>query len=398
MENSDDNSDQDDESFYELTQTIDEESSKDNTISSLVPISPASTTDSVTSQSTSITKDILGLLQSLRNLVNAKVGNKSYLPNSPRDRANLLLDNLVDKFQEILPPGDIITINAGAQITPSLLKRFKDSNAPNSGDEVQTRSYADVVSSTKTKTLLLYPAKTSDGADSTRSSPKVIDLVKKEIRQEKFKVKNIKKIKNDGLAITTSTIDDIDKIIQEIQSIPTLKENIRPIHAEKKFPKCIVYGFKSDVTKEDIQSSLDNQLGEGKTEVLFSIQNHAGLTHWVFKVHPSKFNTLMKFKKVSVDWEIHNVREFYSVKRCTKCQALDHIRSKCPYHNTYCGHCADTHHSNDCNADFYRCINCCLSNKNYYKSFPTSHSSFDPNCPSYLMKIKSIKRNTAYNG
>lgn len=401
MEKPVDGSDEEEESFYELCQVIEEGFSHENDVSPSAPAGSVSSNVTVTSQSTIITKDILGLLQSLRNLVNAKVGAKSYLSNYPRERANQLLDNLEDKFQEILPPEDIsiLKTNSEVQTPPTLLQSNNDFCVPNSGAFSQRRSFANVVSAPRAKTLLLYPANTPNNAESSSSSPpKVIDLLRKELKQDNFKVKNIKRIKNEGLAITTTSSEEIDKILQEIESKPILKSNIRLIPAEKKFPKCIVYGFHSEVTKEEVQASLDVQLGKGTAEVLFSIRNPTGLHHWVFKIHPGKFKFLMRLGKVSLNWEIHNVREFINVKRCTKCQALDHTRSKCPFQNTYCAYCADQHDSKDCKSNFYRCINCCLYNNNFHKQFPTHHSTVDPTCPSYQAKVKSIKRNIAYDG
>ena len=92
------------------------------------------------------------------------------------------------------------------------------------------------------------------------------------------------------------------------------------------------------------------------------------------------------------------VFDHFHVKRCNRCQKFNHYEKECKA-SPICGHCSDTHLSNDCpHTTKHNFFPCCINCKNNHK--PASmhtHNAFSATCPCYLAEQNKLRSTINYN-
>ncbi|GBL99301.1 hypothetical protein AVEN_177331-1 [Araneus ventricosus] len=86
--------------------------------------------------------------------------------------------------------------------------------------------------------------------------------------------------------------------------------------------------------------------------------------------------------KLPIHWTMHQVREFFHIKRCNKCQGFRHLAKDCPSNRPSCGSCAGHHHARKCRSPQVVCINCAMYNQFHGTRFPAYHHTSDSGCSS----------------
>ncbi|GBM23154.1 hypothetical protein AVEN_147072-1 [Araneus ventricosus] len=248
------------------------------------------------------------IIKRLRNIVNCKEIDRSHLSDKKVDIANSLLDVLVFKCTQLT---EKTLFNAEA----TLQKNEKNEQNTSFSQFQENFSYSDALRGMrKPHTILVYPAKDSSEATS------VEEILKNTIRPEA----NVK-IRLDG--------DN------------SAKEKVSYRMPGKRHPSIIIYDLPNTITDQEVQEALRTYTEDGENlRTRFKLKGRKPDTsHWVMEAPRQHFLQLKRFRKIAVNWNMFQIKEFFHVKRCHFCQAFGHTKQNCKYTVPNCGICADRH-------------------------------------------------------
>ncbi|GBL79388.1 hypothetical protein AVEN_92577-1 [Araneus ventricosus] len=143
---------------------------------------------------------------------------------------------------------------------------------------------------------------------------------------------DVRKIRNQGLAVDCEDDCDVQKILSSIQNQEKLKKNITHVQPKGKLPKVIFYSITNDIKEPELTEVIRLRLGvtDETIKVKFKLKGRKeGTSHWVVETSPSTFHLLTKNKKILLDLTVYLVREFIGVRRCFKCQNFGHTQNNC---------------------------------------------------------------------
>ncbi|GBN96433.1 hypothetical protein AVEN_63122-1 [Araneus ventricosus] len=186
--------------------------------------------------------------------------------------------------------------------------------------------------------------------------------------------------------------------MDRIQKSDTLKDKITSRLPAKRHPSIIIYDIPNDTTDEEIQASLKANTGiEKDLKLRFKLRGRKQETsHWIMEAPAEEFHKIIPVEKISVNWEIHNIKEFYHIQRCNNCHEYGHPAAKCTATRPFCGYCAQRHPTSKCRTWYPRCINCEHSNATKGTRYRTDHPASSPNCSSYKKEIQTYKNTRDY--
>lgn len=96
------------------------------------------------------------------------------------------------------------------------------------------------------------------------------------------------------------------------------------------------------------------------------------------------FETLMKLRRVYVEWSRCWLLDATDANRCYNCSEFGHKSAVCSK-TVCCPKCAGDHKADDCDADFEKCINCHLENANrgskHDELLDIDHPAWSEDCP-----------------
>ncbi|GBO42403.1 hypothetical protein AVEN_39499-1, partial [Araneus ventricosus] len=351
------------------------------------------------------------LLESLRIIVNSKtVPKKSssipkpHLPASLQQDANLILDQLETKAKHLHsnnkqtnPPlksrstgqqtetalSFVSNSPASQQITPAPPSLQRKSPNPSTTYAEVTKKHQ---ASKKPPTLLLYPMKSA-------GKEEVLEILKREIARPSTKIKDVQKIKNKGVAVQLERDQDVEELIQAINSKETLKSTIETKKPGKRHPSIIIYNLPDETTEDEVQEALAiNADIKERLNIRFKLSGRQpGTAHWILETPSESFHKLKRLGKLPIHWTMHQVREFFHIKRCNNCQGFRHLAKDCPSNRPSCGSCAGHHPTRKCRSPQVVCINCVMHNQFHGTRFPAYHHTSDSGCSCYLGEFRLQK-------
>ncbi|GBL75164.1 hypothetical protein AVEN_194413-1 [Araneus ventricosus] len=158
--------------------------------------------------------------------------------------------------------------------------------------------------------VLLYLALNTDEQDAERKKPfSVKHLLGSSLHPLKDKIKDVRKIRNQGLAVDCEDNCDVQKIL--IQNQEELKKNITHIQPKGKLSKVIFYNIPNDIKEPEMTEVIRLRLGvtDEIIKVKFKLKGRReGTSHWVVETSPSIFHLLTKNKKIILNWTAYSVR------------------------------------------------------------------------------------------
>ncbi|GBL85231.1 hypothetical protein AVEN_222710-1 [Araneus ventricosus] len=93
---------------------------------------------------------------------------------------------------------------------------------------------------------------------------------------------------------------------------------------------------------------------------------------------------------------MHNMREFFHLKRCTKSQGFDHLTKDCKDVRPTCGSCSGRHEIRRCRSPQIVCVNCSHYNYCYGKEFEIRNKASDNSCSCYHLEIAAYRQTRDY--
>ncbi|GBO12314.1 hypothetical protein AVEN_188917-1 [Araneus ventricosus] len=332
---------------------------------------------SVSELSTTTTKDadctMEQLLHRLRNIINLKKSNKSYLPNGPKDRGNLLIDLLEKK----------ININSSIETTTVACPTTTDSAVQTYLDPPQSQK------NQKPPALLIYP--TEEDTESVRN------LLLKELPNPPS-LTATRSIKNNGLAIVLQNTQQREDLIKSISDNPALNTKVTSKLPGKRHPSLILYNVPRNLPEEDIQKTLQDATSTDKAfKIRFKFKGREDNSdNWIIETPAPLFHLLKRKRKISVNWNIIHMREFFHIQKCTYCQSYGHVKKDCHELKPFCGNCTLRHPTDKCRRQEKICINCSTFNRENNTNYETYHKAHSSACHCYRLQVTKYKKTRDY--
>ncbi|GBL80359.1 hypothetical protein AVEN_92269-1 [Araneus ventricosus] len=383
------------------------------------------------------------LLNRIRNVINYKKSNKPYLPNGPKERGNHLLDLLEDKLKNNSASELITAIfpfttdraiqtthqvpNASSVVDNSHLneqeKKVKASQSKenpfnkdqleelahtgvqtspahiqvqSTAQQIQIPSYAQVTENKAKKlhTILLYPKE-----DQEKPQP-IRNLLQSELNQRKegIKIAATRPIRKNGLAIDCTSQKDLQNFLDKLNAKESLAKTIDIKQPSKRYPRCVIYDIREGTSDEEVLQALamETDTDTDKFKVSFKLRGKEGRNHFVISAPPQLIQELITLRKISLNWQKHNIREHFDIKRCFKCQDFGHIQTNCKRKNVYCVYCGNSHPSSTCRNNRAQCLNCSEANRNRRVKYDINHFASDNKCPVYQQMVQRYKDSLTY--
>lgn len=237
----------------------------------------------------------------------------------------------------------------------------------------------------------------TEGESSDKTKEALFSLVNP--RKSKLRIKNIRKIKDNGIAVETEDKEGLQTLIGNEK---LASAGLKVVAGSKRRPRLQIYDVPRETEESEILSSIRKQNLDGMTPakvaeeicLAFKTGPKTGETvNWVIEATPEMRETLLKKGKLYIGWRSCRVADFAEATRCFKCQSFGHIAKYCRKEKEVCGHCAEEGHTfANCTKKNTTaiCTNCKSKGK------PFDHESKDKKCPMYRAALTRVISQTNY--
>ncbi|GIX84558.1 hypothetical protein CEXT_620901 [Caerostris extrusa] len=264
--------------------------------------------------------------------------------------------------------------------------------AINTTKQVQTaptKTFAEAVKKQQT-TIILAPKDKDQSVKDMRSN------ISKQLKKSE-ELDGVKRvlIDNNQLIIKTKTDEQAQKLQESIEKNTELKEFLTVRTPPEQKAKIICYGIPEGTTEQDLIDSIDRvlELETKDTKLVKTFTDNNNRTHAIILLLKREAIQLLRRGRIFLDLQSCIVKPFYELKRCYKCQQIDHTSLQCK-NNTTCGKCGESHDTRTCKKESKQCINCQNSNKTQKTTFSTDHYAFDNKCNIYRKTLNSLRDST----
>lgn len=239
--------------------------------------------------------------------------------------------------------------------------------------------------------MTVFPAEGVEIDSSEQTKERIMGTIKPE--KEKLKIRNVRKIRNNGILIETETKEDLSMLLCNKKLVEAgLKAGL----PSKKLPRVIIF----DVPRELNEGSLAEAIHLQNVDIMDKTQfsrdfklvfktgdKKKDVVNWVAEVTPDIRKILINKSRVFVGWRSCNIQDYISLTRCYRCQSFGHVAKYCKEKVDTCGHCSEEGHN------FKVCPNknrheVCVHCKRIKR--PDDHSSRAKNCPVYVMALEQF--------
>lgn len=203
---------------------------------------------------------------------------------------------------------------------------------------------------------------------------------------DKLKIRNFRKIKNNGILIETETKNDL---VQILQSKKLEEAGLKAGLPRKIQPRFIIFDVPRDYNENMLAEAIHLQNAEGinkqkfnnELKLIFKTGDKLKDTvNWVAEVSPDLRKILTAKGRIFVGWRACRIQDYIRLTRCYKCQSFGHVAKFCRAGTETCGHCGEHGHNFKSCPNKTRNESCALC-KRIKK--PDSHSSRSNDCPIY---------------
>ncbi|GBO25361.1 hypothetical protein AVEN_204618-1 [Araneus ventricosus] len=153
-----------------------------------------------------------------------------------------------------------------------------------------------------------------------------------------------------------------------------------------------------ETTEDEVQEALAiNADIKEMLNIRFKLSSRQpGTAHWILETPSESFHKLKRLGKLPIHWTMHQVQEFFHIKRCNNCQGFRHLAKDCPSNRPSCGSCVGHHPTRKCRSPQVVCINCAMHNQIHGTRFPAYHHTSDSGCSCYLREVALYKETRDY--
>ncbi|GBN41359.1 hypothetical protein AVEN_53973-1 [Araneus ventricosus] len=193
-------------------------------------------------------------------------------------------------------------------------------NAPTKDTGAQTiKSYLEAAKEghKEQNALIVVP---NDGAEG--SNKDVEPILRKELPQETAnKIKLVRETHKSEMAVECHKEEDVGTIKESIESI---NNNVSTRHPGKRHQSLVIYDFPEATTIKEIQKVTGGYSENCMSQRLrFKMRGREEGKNHIMLGAPSKvFHTLKHIKRISINWALYNIPEFYHMKKYATCQNI----------------------------------------------------------------------------
>ena len=267
---------------------------------------------------------------------------------------------------------------------------------------IPAKSYAEAASSTprpKHQATSTIVVKKEENKNPSEVVSEISELLTKS--GSEANILKIAKNKKGDTLLKFKSSDDISAIADDIHEQLGYNARGRPLLQ----PKMTVTHIPAHVEVEnDLRQQLINNNkwlegpleNGGELEVLFHYKPK-DLFSAVLKMTPDVRNAIQDNGSLVIGNRACPVKDRFHVQRCSKCYAFGHRSANCQVTHQICGYCSDEHQTKSCpnknNSSKLRCSVCSSAGSSDKTNY---HSTFDKDCPRYLLELKRLIRITNY--
>lgn len=234
-------------------------------------------------------------------------------------------------------------------------------------------------------------------------TPQEIKKIKEEITKNikpaelKIGVKNIIPAKNGSIIIKCQSKTDVEILQNEAKKKLDSKYNIEI--TKMRNPRIKIFGYEGELSRKEIEECIKYQNQFIDKEEFLNI-TYVKKTKYKGSVifgecSPKVFHTLMKEKKLFIEWQRYTIYEDLEIPRCFKCQQYFHKTKDCK-NKLVCAYCAEEHETKDCPKSSKKCNNCAIANERFKLQHDICHETSNRNCPSYIHFLQTQKSKINY--
>lgn len=111
----------------------------------------------------------------------------------------------------------------------------------------------------------------------------------------------------------------------------------------------------------------------------------------ILEVDKVTYDSMMKDMGLFVGYDYCTVYNALQVRRCFRCNELNHTSARCTKHIS-CPRCSLDHDVKSCVATTLKCINCVRENQSKNSTISTEHAAWDTRCPTYINCLEKLKQ------
>lgn len=275
-----------------------------------------------------------------------------------------------------------------------------------------TPSYAQVLSTTKV--IPQEEERFSIIISSTKNNAKAEEIekiIKKEIKlsQIKIGINGLRKTKEEKIIISCPKKEYANTLTEEIKK---LNNELLVNEIQKKRPKIIIKGLKSNLTEEEIVCGIitqnegiedvykeneDNKItliAELKNTNINEKQRH--FTNYIMETSGKMRKNLLALGKLNIQFQRVKIEDCNPLTQCFHCCMFMHTAKRCLHRTSppICPHCMGDHTLSKCperEKTIPTCVNCTRQNTKYGEKNTTDHPANSTMC-NYRKKMMKIAR------
>lgn len=285
----------------------------------------------------------------------------------------------------------------------SELKSNFDSEIQNRFTSVQSApitsvtSFAQAVSSSNTKKIIVRPKKTSQSVSATKSE--ILKQVDPDLNN--IEINKIKTLKSGGILVGCPSSTSSLKFEQLLSEKLPDKYDVHQIKSTH--PRVRIVGLSEQLSDDVFIRLLRKQNStlfkdESVTKVISFHQSkkNTELYSAVLQLDSESYLKLLTTEHVLIGYDSCAVYDAFPIARCYNCNSFNHMSRSCPEKNgPICPVCAEKHAVKDCKAskENYNCCNCINLKKIAKIDINVSHAAWNYQaCETYKRTMNKLKQ------
>ncbi|GIX77328.1 uncharacterized protein CDAR_276571 [Caerostris darwini] len=188
---------------------------------------------------------------------------------------------------------------------------------PSFASVAKTATINKKTTASKSKQQLVATIKPIDEKN-TSLQTKAFIQINVDITRTKIAVKRVSPINQGGIIIETTTDQDLNKLLHELENNPSIKDQFKMRKPVKRNPQFICFGVSEEVmVKKSLQIICDNIEDCGNIKIVHSYKSQRGRS-WIFEASTNAYKLLQEKRKVNIGWERVSIREYLRVGHLLK--------------------------------------------------------------------------------
>lgn len=203
-------------------------------------------------------------------------------------------------------------------------------------------------------------------------------------------VSAVREIQSGGLLVQSKDTETRDRVQQKIVESIGEEYKLEEPRDKSDYKKVFkLIGMTDELSKERLVECISKQNDICKNKMFNVIKiyinpNRREMSYnALIETDGLTYNTILKQRRLNVEWDSCIVFDHVSILRCFKCLGYNHKSNEC-VNKLACGRCAGNHCTKECNSNILKCVNCSELVKKKLLDTDVNHEAFSRSCPAYI--------------